>query len=65
VTSQKKTTDYIQTLRNKLAVLNQEQADAMRRATYVGMTPAEAKVFAARRLEIDALTKELAQLKSI
>jgi hypothetical protein len=65
LTPQDKTADRIQTLRNEIAALTQKQADAMGRATRVGMTPSEAKVFDARRLRIDALTKELAQLKSI
>jgi hypothetical protein len=37
--------------------------DAMKRATYVGMTAEEARAFEARRTKLEALSKELTHLE--
>ena len=52
-------------LQTEIAGLIREQTDAMERATFVGMTPNEAKSYNFRRIKIGTLAKELAQLKSI
>ena len=51
--------DRIQTLRNERAALTQQQSEATRRATYVGMSAEQAKAFEARRTQLEALTREL------
>ena len=63
MTPQKKSSDRVQTLRNERATLTQDQAEAMRRATYVGMTADEAKAFEARRARLEALSSQLADLE--
>jgi len=55
--------DLIQRLRQQIDALTQEQADALKRATYLGMTPDEAKVYDARRIKITELMGQLVEIR--
>ena len=51
-------------LQQEIDALLELQHDALKRATYVGMTPDEAKVIGERREKIAALVDQLAKLKA-
>ena len=50
-------------LRNQIDELTREQIDALKKATYVGMTPDDAKAYDARRIKITSLTQQLAEMR--
>jgi hypothetical protein len=55
--------DIIQRLRQQIDALTLEQADALKRATYLGMTPDEAKAYDARRIKITELMGQLVEIR--
>lgn len=57
------TVDAIHRLKQEIDRLSQEQSDALKSATYVGMTPDEAKEYDARRQKITQLVQELSLLQ--
>jgi hypothetical protein len=54
----------VEQLKQEIDALLELQSDALKRATYVGMTPEEAKVIEERRKKITALVDRLAKLKA-
>jgi hypothetical protein len=54
----------VEQLQQEIDALLELQQDALKRATYVGMTPDEAKVVGERREKITALVDRLAKLKA-
>jgi hypothetical protein len=50
-------------LKQQIDELAEQQMDALKMATYVGMTPEEAKEYDQRREKITALVEELSELK--
>ena len=54
---------FIASLRQQIDTLTQEQADALKRATYLGMTPDEAKVYDARRVKITELMGQFVEIR--
>jgi hypothetical protein len=57
-----KSVDTIQGIRQEIENLRQELTDALERATYVGMTAQEAKIYDARRQRLTALIERLREL---
>ena len=55
--------EAIAKLRERIQRLTDEQTQALKHATYVGMTAEEAKAYDARRATITRLLQELADLK--
>jgi hypothetical protein len=53
----------VQQLKREIDRLTQVQADALKSATFIGMTPDEAKEYDERRQKIRELVKELALLE--
>jgi hypothetical protein len=53
----------VQQLKREIDRLTQVQADALKSATFIGMTPDEAKEYDERRQKITELVKELALLE--
>ena len=51
--------DALQGIRNEIERLTQEQNEALKTATFVGMTSAEAKDYDARRRRITELVQQL------
>jgi hypothetical protein len=54
----------VKRLHTEIQRLTDEQDDAIKTATYIGMTPAEAKVYDALRTTVLKLTEQLRQLES-
>jgi len=54
----------VKRLHTEILRLTDEQDDAIKTATYIGMTPAEAKVYDALRTTVLKLTEQLQQLES-
>jgi len=57
------TLEVLRKIKQEIEKLSKEQIDAMKAATYVGMTPDEAKAYDLRRQRITALTHELRLLE--
>ena len=58
--------DHVKTikrLQTEIKRLNEELADAVKRATHIGMTPTEASVYDARRTTLVKLAERLRQLE--
>jgi|GEM_PF-3445161 hypothetical protein len=58
------TVDAIQRIKQKIDKLSQEQSEALKTATYVGMTAEAARQYDARRQQITKLVEELTLLKN-
>ena len=56
--------DPVQHLRDEIEKLTQEQSEALKTATFVGMTAAEAKIYDARRRRITELVEKLRGLQN-
>ena len=54
----------VQRLRNEIENLTHEQNEALKTATFVGMTAAEAKIYDARRRRITELVEKLRGLQN-
>jgi hypothetical protein len=57
-----KSVDTIQGIRQEIENLRQELSDALKTATYVGMTAEEAKTYDERRQRLTALVERLREL---
>lgn len=55
--------DAVQCIRQEIEKLNQEQSEALKTATFVGMTASEAKIYDARRQRITELVEQLRVLR--
>jgi hypothetical protein len=60
---QLKAAELIDRLKRQIEQLTLEQTDALKSATYVGMTPEEARQHDERREKITQLTQQLRQLQ--
>jgi hypothetical protein len=56
------TLSTVHRLKQQIDALTQQQTQALRQATYLGMTTDEAKEYDARRNEITRLARELSSL---
>jgi hypothetical protein len=56
--------DAVLCLRQEIEKLTQEQSEALKTATFVGMTAEEAKIYDARRRRITDLVEELRGLRN-
>jgi hypothetical protein len=56
--------EAVQRLRQEIEKLTQEQNEALKTATFVGMTAAEAKIYDARRQRITELVEQLRVLRN-
>ena len=54
---------FMERLRKQIDELTHEQINALKQATYVGMTPDDAKAYDARRIKITSLTQQLAEVR--
>ena len=52
----------IQRIKSEIETLKQQQAEALKAATYLGLTPTEAKVQEDRRAKITQLVRDLSKL---
>ena len=57
------TVDAIHRLKQEIDQLSEQQSEALKSATYLGMTPDEAKEYDARRQKITQLVQELSLLQ--
>lgn len=57
------TLPVVHRVKQEIDTLTEQQIEALRQATYVGMTPDEAQDFDARRKRIVLLVQELTQLE--
>lgn len=55
----------IHRLRQEIETLNAEQGAALKRATFLGMTPEEATIYDNRRSRITRLVRRLAELERV
>lgn len=53
----------IQQLKRNIEKLRQEHAEALKRATFIGMNPDERKLWDERRHQMTAMAKELSRLQ--
>ena len=58
------TTDAPQRIRREIELLRQQLDDALKNATYFGMTAAEAKTYDERRQRLTALVERLRECKT-
>lgn len=56
--------DAVLCLRQEIEKLTQEQSEALKTATFVGMTAEEAKIYDARRRRITELVEQLRGLRN-
>ena len=49
-------------IKQQIDALTEQQAEALKQATYIGMTPDEAEEYDGRRKKITALVEELSEL---
>jgi len=59
----KTTYERLSTIKREIESLNQQQAESLKSATFVGMTPDEAKEYDERRKKIARLVEEMRLLK--
>jgi hypothetical protein len=55
--------DMVERIRREIETLRKELSDALKTATFVGMTAEEAKAYDARRKQLTALVEQLSATK--